>query len=990
MFTKQSFTLRHLVTGGIEGDVRYWSLQETDSEPKSFDVDSAVYAVAIQVLFAFSSTFLQLLNQDSKFYVATESNELRCFSLNEDESETTVTRFTAGIYHLDLSRDGKCIAAGGGDFLVKLINLSDSSQITLSGHEAPILCVAFDPQNLLIASSSCDGTVRLWNIEEKKCVHLWNNHPKSNEITNSPTLCQICWDQNGNLIVPAKDNINVYERNSWGSIRTFRYEEFTDISICSLSPDDEYLAASNTTGAILIWKFKTDTSTPIASFVHSKKIAITGLKWNPTVEHSLSFCDSNGELHFLSVKMNKTKDESSFNYLLEEVLEDDDDLMKDLNEYENKQHLQISHPIPQNDTNSAVDEFEADVNDDDDENEIDIGAIKAKYEPKIFSLDEDEEIKNKSDENDKVKEVGIKPKSEQELENISTIKVPKTHIQPAFQPGSTPSDFQHRFLVWNSIGIVISSNTDEENSIDVEFHDVNIYHSIHFANTYNYVIADLSSEALLCANQGDELSKSSRLFCMNFSTWDSNKEWKYDLPNDECVLSLALGSGFAAIATDQHYLRLFTVSGIQLHVLSLFGSPVCVSAQEKSLVIMYHNGHGLPGEQAISSVLYTVDLKTTFLKKKFLIPVAISPKSSLSWAGFTDEGTACTMDTAGVIRLYKNFSGDSWIPILQTKSKLKNKSDNYFIIGLSEIQQQVRCVLCKGSRYPLTIPRPTLLLLDFQLPLCEMSTTRSLTEEQFLRLKITNSLLLHLSKEGFDVDFQVEDSTSKITATLLKLFALALGDNSECLALEIANLMPNKSSLELAIRYALQRKKMGLTKKIAELVEQNRDSSEAVGDGDEFEEEIGESFSKHNSHKESEVTRSKSDIVIKPKPIKKSSQKASSNDDDSASKPKPKPVKSSVMHSTNPFKISTDGESRGKSGFELFFDAMKEQIAEQYPEIEDEDEMRAAARDMFDDLSNEEKKKWHSSAVSLLKRKADETKGDSKKTKIDSFLVKRN
>ena len=51
---------------------------------------------------------------------------------------------------------------------------------------------------------------------------------------------------------------------------------------------------------------------------------------------------------------------------------------------------------------------------------------------------------------------------------------PEVDLQGPFQPGSTPIHLESRFMVWNSVGIVKSFNSDDENSIDVEFHDASV------------------------------------------------------------------------------------------------------------------------------------------------------------------------------------------------------------------------------------------------------------------------------------------------------------------------------------------------------------------------------------------------------------------------------------------------------------------------------------------------------------------------------------
>ena len=43
------------------------------------------------------------------------------------------------------------------------------------------------------------------------------------------------------------------------------------------------------------------------------------------------------------------------------------------------------------------------------------------------------------------------------------------------------------------------SETDDESSIDVEFHDTSIHHALHFDNQLGHTMADLTQEAVVMA-----------------------------------------------------------------------------------------------------------------------------------------------------------------------------------------------------------------------------------------------------------------------------------------------------------------------------------------------------------------------------------------------------------------------------------------------------------------------------------------------------------
>lgn len=60
--------------------------------------------------------------------------------------------------------------------------------------------------------------------------------------------------------------------------------------------------------------------------------------------------------------------------------------------------------------------------------------------------------------------------------------------------------------VWNNVGIVRQYSSEDENSIDVEFHDTSVHHTLHLNNTAGHTMATLSTEALVlaCEAQDDQ------------------------------------------------------------------------------------------------------------------------------------------------------------------------------------------------------------------------------------------------------------------------------------------------------------------------------------------------------------------------------------------------------------------------------------------------------------------------------------------------------
>ncbi len=83
--------------------------------------------------------------------------------------------------------------------------------------------------------------------------------------------------------------------------------------------------------------------------------------------------------------------------------------------------------------------------------------------------------------------------------------------------------------MWNSVGIVRGYNDDQDNAIDVEFHDTAIHHAMHLTNTLGHTMADLSQEAVLLACEGtDELARYKILVLVAWGT-----DLQYDFSDSE-------------------------------------------------------------------------------------------------------------------------------------------------------------------------------------------------------------------------------------------------------------------------------------------------------------------------------------------------------------------------------------------------------------------------------------------------------------------------
>ncbi|XP_066198427.1 WD repeat and HMG-box DNA-binding protein 1 [Saccopteryx leptura] len=787
-----------IVTCGSDGDVRIWEDLD-DDDPKSINVGEKAYSCALK---------------NGKLVTAASNNTVQVYTFPEGDPDGILTRFTTNANHVVFNSDGAKIAAGSGDFLVKVVDVMDcSQQKTFRGHDAPVLSLSFDPKDIFLASASCDGSVRVWQISDQTCAVSWPLLQKSNDVVNAKSICRLAWQpKSGKLLaIPVEKSVKLYRRETWSNQFDLSDNFISQtLNIVTWSPCGQYLAAGSINGLIIVWNVETRDC--MERVKHEKGYAICGLAWHPTCGR-IAYTDAEGNLGLLENvcypdgKPSSSKVPSRVEKDYNDLFDGDD--MSNAGDFVNDNAVE-THPFLKGTLNDDEDDDIMLASGrprqrshflEDDENSVDITMLKTGS-----SLLKEEE------ENDQADGIYNLPLvTSQRPVYDGPMPTPR---QKPFQSGSTPLHLTHRFMVWNSIGIIRCYNDEQDNAIDVEFHDTSIHHATHLSNTLNYTIADLSHEAILLACKSTE-ELASKLHCLHFSSWDSSKEWIVDMPQNEDIEAICLGQGWAAAATSALLLRLFSIGGVQKEVFSLLGPVVSMAGHGEQLFIVYHRGTGFDGDQCLGVHLLEMGKK----KRQILHgdPLPLTRKSYLVWVGFSAEGTPCFVDSEGIVRMLNRGLGNTWTPVCNTREHCKGKSDHYWVVGVHENPQQLRCIPCKGSRFPPTLPRPAVAILSFKLPYCQIATEKGQMEEQFWRSVVFHNHLDYLAQNGYEYEESTKNQAIKEQQELLlKMLALSCKMEREFRCVELAELM-TQNVVNLAIKYASRSRRLILAQRLSEL-----------------------------------------------------------------------------------------------------------------------------------------------------------------------------
>lgn len=701
---------------------------------------------------------------DHYLLVGTEDNSVARVHYPGGELEGIMIRMTSAIRQISIDGTGTYAAIAADETEVKICSLVDKSVFSLIGSSGPAKSVAFDPLGVFVASSSCDRTLRIWDITQlAKANPIFSFPGLAKTNPDSENLLRISWSSDGSyLAIPKEKDIAILCRHSWKVECVLSSEHLRDVSIISWSPNGLYLAAADMQNKVLIWEFKRrsvlarlDVEKPISSISWSRKHNMLAFstflgnltKWlNPIPDHLVS--------PITSLEPNSRR----FGSLREESTSPDPSRRKKLKK---TAQLQDEEEI----NNEGIVYSEDDLENVDKDFDIQVGEP---VDPNFVSDDEDSFYHDR-DFSSKVIDV-------------------RDHVQDSFHSGSTPSVQGRRLLCWNLVGTIESQETETHNIISIQFSDVGSHRPLRFNDRFGYSMASMSSKGVVFASpsRSSEGGPTSTVFFKLFDCWSTNDEWRVSLPEKEDAVCVSVGKKWCAVATTRNNLRLFSMGGLQRLILTLPGRPICSTASDDCLYVVYQNASVISSsaDQNLGYCLWSIEKKDCLSRGR----VSLSPGSSLVWIGFVEgTNTVATCDSAGVFRCLFLSWGHQWVPVLDAQEM--------WPVGLTE-DSLMYIKLRPGSKYPNLSPRPGLSITKLQVPLIQTQNAEALRLEQDLLLQ---------SMQDFDRESSSRISLKKkarLDKLTIKLIQAACQEDNQFRALDLCTTLHMPKSLSIAIKVA--------------------------------------------------------------------------------------------------------------------------------------------------------------------------------------------
>ncbi|XP_062553662.1 WD repeat and HMG-box DNA-binding protein 1 [Armigeres subalbatus] len=753
---------KRIITAGNDGELRIWE--------SMFDDDASSSCVAENVW--------AVLQYDDRILVGSDLNLVQAYKFPEIEKDGIEFRFTAFV--TSLVRNGQFLAAGSEDGMIKVKSLGEKAEeFELGGQNGPVLSMDLSAKNLLAASCG-DGKLRVWDLTTKKLLKTVDGLRKVKSFEGCAFFATPSFDprHGGLLAFPKGSEIVVLNTNTWEQHKVLKSEEVTtDIACGVFSPLAEYYAAANAEGEIVVWDYKT------GKVINGQKATVDSypismITWNPSNNGELLICDDQGQMGSVTDICIDT-DEDDDNDLMEMaekeadgVINQDDDDDVDIHDIYTK-HVAAK---------KIVDEESKD-----DENTISVLDIKSQY----AAMDDGQS----ADDHGGTESHHSEADDDDDAQSVASAKLKTFLMQKYFQSSSTPDHLEHRYLVYNHVGIVRAHSDDRENYIEVEFHDSSQHHGIHMKNFLNHTMAGLSESVLAMACPAGSESKSSKLVCINFVAF-GNREWSCTMPGTEEIIGVIASDKIVVVATDARLLRVFTSRGTQREVLSIPGPLVSLAAYGDHFLVAYHRSPASEDQHLNLMVITCVNYKLRCRE----IPIPLSAESKLRWLGYSDKGSPVIYDSEGIMRLY-HAASNLWFPILDAEDHKVGASDSLFIVKVSESTREAHIIVCRGAKYPQTNPRPIPMNAKLQVPVCEMDSEKGGLENELLQ----------------SIYFRHDDAEKLMKETAIKLFALACRAEMDQRAKELIETIASSQLIPLASKYAKKINRVHVAESLASL-----------------------------------------------------------------------------------------------------------------------------------------------------------------------------
>ena len=719
------------------------------------------------------------------------------------------TRFTLPPRCLAQSTSGINLAAAGDDEGIKLIDLAGNKVFRSLRSEPYVRGLAYDPEGEYLAATTADGTLTVWNMTSGK-AEVKKKKTCARIDLLAPARLRPAWHPDGGSILaaPASDgSIVFYERLSWENAGELTGQHADAVQLLAFSKNGLYLASTAADQSLVLWDVN-------ERKVLAKRVlpgTACGLVWHPS-GNAMAVITDDGELSVWNSPVPSN---------LPSPTADVDALLR--GKKAGGPRAKGGHgPGDRMVDDQAMDD--GDGEEDVEEDEDDDG--------------DDDGLGNSTRRRRRRPSSSRYPDMYDDANGVTFTMDDLPQPQPPIQPGSTTMDFGRQYLSYTPMGAITLRTESDHNTVEVSFHDTaRARRRVPLlTDFFGFSLGALGEEGALYASPSTAEAPSTVVY-RPFESWAPNSEWSFGLPAGEEVVCIAAGATFVAVATSQRNLRFFSPSGLQTGLMTLPGAAVALTARGDTLAVAWHAGQPTPtGDQVMMVSEFAVHQQRLLLQR----PLALSPSSTLTWFGYTEEKALCTYDSEGVLRVLSPEFGGSWCPVFAAGAE-RQGGEHFWVFAVSLRRNEVQCIVCADTPEPV-VPsgsaRPVVTAAPLRLPVVNHDEAQAPLELDILRQKLLIShfgveLATAQQQQGsgganpeeeeevlMELEKSLRQAQNDADRSALRLFTRLAQSDRQARALEVAAGLQTITGLHGAVKIANHHRMSTLAESVASILAQ--------------------------------------------------------------------------------------------------------------------------------------------------------------------------
>lgn len=249
---------QYLLTAGQDGTIRLWSLKskeqlradwEAARADEEVDDEIAVTQEVISATIGAKVNFAGF-SPDGKFIItASANNKAQLWQWSEEL--ITVTReyvgHEGGVLQADINPNGTLLATSSEDTSIRLWDVDSGREMhEMRGHGSWVWFVDFSPDGSRLATAGGDGTARVWDVESGNELLILSGH------TSLVRTAQFSPD--GKMILTAGEDKTA---RLWDAATGAELRQFTghtdDVWYAGFSHDGKFIATTSFDGTVRLW-----------------------------------------------------------------------------------------------------------------------------------------------------------------------------------------------------------------------------------------------------------------------------------------------------------------------------------------------------------------------------------------------------------------------------------------------------------------------------------------------------------------------------------------------------------------------------------------------------------------------------------------------------------------------------------------------------------------------------------------------------------------